>query len=110
MFIHAWLIWFWLILLIGMKKDVAAITSIKLAILLPITAPTAKSAWFLITALMLLAYSGKDVPPAIKTTPIANSETFNFLPKLIEPIIISSAPKTSRPKPINKNIKFTCSY
>ena len=39
-----------------------------------------------------------------------DNETFNFLPKLIEPLIINSAPKTSRPKPINKNIKFTCSY
>ena len=53
--IQAWLIWFWLILPIGIKKDVAAITRIKLAILLPITAPTAKSVWFVTTALILLA-------------------------------------------------------
>ena len=76
--IQAWLIWFWLMLLIGIRKDVAAITRIKFAILLPITAPTARSEWFVITALILLANSGKDVPPATITTPMANKETSNF--------------------------------
>ena len=108
--IQAWLIWFWFMLLIGIKKDVAAITRIKFAILLPITAPTARSAWFVITALILLASSGKDVPPATITTPTANKETFNFLPRLIDPLIIISAPKISKAKPINNKIKFTCSY
>ena len=106
-FIQAWLIWFWLILLIGIRNDVAAMTSIKFAMLLPITAPTARSGWFETTALILLASSGYDVPPATITTPIANSETFNFLPKLIEPLIIRSAPKISKLRPINKKIKFT---
>ena len=83
-------------LLIGIRKDVAAITRIKFAILLPTTAPTAKSAWSIKTALILLASSGKEVPPATITTPIANKETFSFLPKLTEPFIINSAPKIRR--------------
>ena len=65
-------------LLIGIRKDVAAITRIKFAILLPITAPTARSEWFVITALILLASSGKEVPPATITTPIANKEVIMF--------------------------------
>ena len=93
-----------------MRKDVAAITRIKLAILLPTTAPTAKSAWSIKTALILLANSGNEVPPATITTPIANKETFNFFPKLTEPLIINSAPKTNNPKPINKKNKFTDTY
>ena len=108
--IQAWLIWFWLILLIGIKKAVAAITSIKFAILLPITAPTAKSEWFVNTALILLANSGKEVPPPTITIPIANKETFNFFPKLTEPLIINSAPKIKKPRPINKKIEFTDTY
>ena len=100
--IQAWLIWFWLILSIGAKKEVAAIIRIKFAILLPITAPTARSEWLFNTALRLLASSGSDVPPATITTPIANKETLNFLPKLMEPLTINSAPKTNKVSPINK--------
>ena len=43
--------------------------------------------------------SGREVPPATITTPIANKETFNFLPKLTEPLIINSAPNIKRAKP-----------
>ena len=61
-----------------------------------------------ITALRLLANSGNEVPPATITTPIANKETFNFFPKLTEPLIINSAPneRLSKPK-INKK-KSNC--
>ena len=106
-FIQAWLIWFWFIWSIGDKKEVAAIISITLAILLPTTAPTAKSEWLDATALIDLASSGKDVPPATITIPIAKSETFNLLPKLTDPRIIISAPKIKIDKPTNKKIKFT---
>ena len=82
MFIQAWLIWFFVMLDIGRIIVVAAITNIKLAILLPTTAPTAKSAWLFTTALILLANSGNEVPPATITTPMANNEIFNFFPKL----------------------------
>ena len=64
--------------------------------MLPITAPTAKSGWLVTTALILLANSGKEVPPATITTPIANKETFNFLPRLTEPLIINSAPNIKK--------------
>ena len=80
-----------------------AITSIKFAILLPTTAPKARSEKSLRTALMLLANSGNDVPPATITTPIANNEILIFLPKLTEPLIIISAPKTRSPNPIIEN-------
>ena len=56
---------------------------------------------------MLLASSGKEVPPATITTPIANKETFSFLPKLTEPLIINSAQKIRSVKPIINKNKFT---
>ena len=88
---------------IGKIIVVAAITKIKLAILLPTTAPTAKSEWLLITAFILLANSGNEVPPATIATPIANNEIFNFFPKLTEPLITISAPAT---KIISPKIKY----
>ena len=85
---------------IGRIIVVADITKIKLAILLPTTAPNAKSAWSLTTALILLANSGSEVPPATITTPIANNEIFNFLPKLTDPLITTSAPPIKIRRPI----------
>ena len=82
MFIQAWLIWFLFIFTIGKINVVVAITSIKFAILLPTTAPKARSEKLLRTALIQLANSGNDVPPATITTPIANKEMLIFLPKL----------------------------
>ena len=92
---------------IGCKKDVAAIIRIRFAILLPTTAPTAKSECFAKTAFMLLASSGSDVPPATITIPMAKRETLNFFPKLTDPRITVSAPTISRDRPIKRKNKFT---
>ena len=87
---------------IGKIIVVAAITKIKFAILLPTTAPSARSAWLVTTALILLANSGREVPPATITTPIAKREIFNFFPKLTEPLITISAPATNITSPAIK--------
>ena len=106
-FIHAWYIWFWLIFSIGAKNEVAAIMRIRLAILLPTTAPTAKSEWLLTTALIALANSGNEVPPATITIPIAKSETLNYFPKLTDPRTTISAPNINSARPTKRKIKFT---
>ena len=55
---------------------------------------------------MELASSGKDVPPATITIPIAKSETLNFFPKLTDPRPTISAPKTKSTRPIKRKIAF----
>ena len=84
---------------IGTIIVVAAITKIRFAILLPTTAPSAKSEWLFKTALILLASSGREVPAATITTPMAKREIFSFFPKLTDPLIKISAPKTRIAKP-----------
>ena len=51
-------------------------------------------------AVSATANSGSEVPPATITTPIANNEIFNFLPKLTDPLITISAPPTKINRPI----------
>ena len=61
----------------------------------------------MITARTQLANSGKDVPAATTTTPIANNDILSFFPKLTEPLTTDSAPPISIAKPIISIIKST---
>ena len=45
----------------------------------PITFPTTMSVFFLITALIVAANSGKLVPIAMMVNPIINSDMFNYI-------------------------------
>ena len=103
----AWLTWFCVIFLMGHSYAVAPMTNIILAMLLPIISPVAMSGWLLTTARTQFANSGKDVPAATTTTPMANNDILSFFPKLTEPLTTDSAPPTSMAKPIVSIIKST---
>ena len=92
---------------IGKINELNPKTSPILAIFEPTALPTDKDELSFNAAVILTISSGKEVPPATITTPIANKETFNFLPRLTEPLIINSAPKTRNIKPTINNNKFT---
>ena len=49
----------------------------------------------------------KNRKKTLTRAPIANKDTFSFFPKLTEPLIISSAPKIKRVKPIINKKRFT---
>ena len=69
--------------------------------------PSAKSTLRLIAAKIPTTNSGREVPPATMTTPIAKREIFNFFPKLTDPLMTTSAPATRIIKPKIKYKKST---
>ena len=82
--------------------------SSRLAILEPNMLPTDKSDELFKTASIETNSSEIEVPNPINTSPIKNSETLNFLPRLTALVTSMSAPLMAKYKP-NTSLKISIS-
>ncbi len=77
--------------------------------LLPTTLPTAMSRSPRTVAMMDVATSGNDVPPATIVRPITNSLTPSSRAISMDALTSQRAPRTSRPRPASTRTTFvTC--